>query len=101
MKQLTGILLIAISAASFGTLAIFGRFLYAEGMDIFTVLFLRFGLAALSMAIILVVCGETLPRGKILLQLMGMGGGLILVAVVLLTRGELEKKPSIEAPLVE
>jgi hypothetical protein len=37
MKQLTGILLIVISAASFGTLAIFGRFLYADGMDIFTV----------------------------------------------------------------
>lgn len=38
MKQLTGILLIAISAASFGTLAIFGRFLYADGLDTFTML---------------------------------------------------------------
>ena len=42
MKRITGILLIAISAASFGTLAIFGRYAYAAGMDIFTVLFLRF-----------------------------------------------------------
>ena len=73
MKQLTGILLIAISAASFGTLAIFGRFLYADGLDTFTILFLRFGLAALVMAIILLVRREKFPRGKILLQLVGMG----------------------------
>lgn len=73
MKQLTGILLIAISAASFGTLAIFGRFLYAAGMDTFTMLFLRFGIAAILMTIILVVRKEKFPRGKILWQLVGMG----------------------------
>src|SRR5215212_8853820 len=73
MKQLTGILLIAVSAASFGTLAIFGRFLYADGLDIFTMLILRFGFAALFMTILLVARRETLPRGKILLQLIGMG----------------------------
>ena len=55
MKQFTGILLIAISAASFGMLAIFERFVYADGMDIFTVLFLHFGLAALLMLVILLL----------------------------------------------
>src|SRR5690349_2038827 len=73
MKQLTGILLIAISAASFGTLAIFGRFLYADGLDTFTMLFLRFGLAALLMLVILLVRKEPFPGGKILLKLIGMG----------------------------
>lgn len=73
MKQLTGIFLIAISAASFGTLAIFGRFLYADGLDTFTILFLRFGLAGVLMAIILLVRREKFPGGKILLQLIGMG----------------------------
>ena len=73
MKQLTGILLIAVSAASFGTLAIFGRFLYGDGLDTFTMLFLRFGLAAMLMLIILIMRGEEIPRGKILLQLIGMG----------------------------
>ena len=73
MKQLTGILLIAISAASFGTLAIFGRFLYADGLDTFTMLFLRFGLAALLMLVIVLVRKEPFPGGKILLQLIGMG----------------------------
>lgn len=73
MKQLTGILLIAISAASFGTLAIFGRFLYADGVDTFTMLFLRFGIAASFMMLILLARGEKLPGRKILLQLIGMG----------------------------
>jgi drug/metabolite transporter (DMT)-like permease len=73
MKQFTGILLIAISAASFGTLAIFGRFLYADGLDTFTMLFLRFGFAAVLMAIILFLRREKFPSGKILLQLIGMG----------------------------
>lgn len=73
MQRLTGILLIAISAASFGTLAIFGRYAYAAGMDTFTVLFLRFSIAAVLMAILLVIRRESLPRGRILGQLIGMG----------------------------
>ena len=73
MKQITGILLIAISAAFFGTLAIFGRILYAEGVDTFTMLFLRFGIAACLMMILLLLRRESLPRGIILLQLIGMG----------------------------
>jgi drug/metabolite transporter (DMT)-like permease len=73
MKQITGILLIAISAAFFGTLAIFGKFLYAEGVDTFTMLFLRFGVAACVMMLLLFLRKESFPRGKILLQLVGMG----------------------------
>jgi drug/metabolite transporter (DMT)-like permease len=73
MKRLTGILLIAISAASFGTLAIFGRFAYADGMDTFTLLFLRFTISAAIMTFILLLRKEPFPRGQILLQLIGMG----------------------------
>jgi len=73
MKRITGILLIAISSASFGTLAIFGRYAYADGMDIFTVLFLRFTISASIMTIILLLRKEPFPRGRILLQLIGMG----------------------------
>ncbi len=73
MKRLTGILLIAISAASFGTLAIFGRYAYAANMDTFTVLFLRFSIAAVLMAIMLIIRRESLPRGRVLGQLIGMG----------------------------
>jgi drug/metabolite transporter (DMT)-like permease len=73
MKRLTGILLITISAASFGTLAIFGRLIYADGVDTFTMLFLRFGFAAILMTVILLARRERFPRRKILLTLIGMG----------------------------
>ena len=73
MKHFTGILLIAISAASFGTLAIFSKFLYEDGLDIFNILFLRFGIAAFLMLVIQLARREKFPRGKILLQLMCMG----------------------------
>jgi drug/metabolite transporter (DMT)-like permease len=73
MNKLIGILFIAISAASFGTLAIFGHYAYDDGMDIFTVLFLRFGLSAVFMTVILILRREPFPRGRILAQLMGMG----------------------------
>jgi len=73
MKRLIGILLIAISAASFGTLAIFGHYVYADGMDIFTVLFLRFGISASFMTVILFLRKEKFPQGRILWQLVGMG----------------------------
>ena len=73
MKRLTGILLIVLSAASFGTLAIFGRYAYAAGMDTFTVLFLRFSIAAVLMSVLLAARRESLPRGQVLIQLIGMG----------------------------
>jgi len=73
MKRIFGIILIAASAASFGTLAIFGRYAYADGMDIFTLLFMRFGVAAVVMTVVLLLRREVLPSGRILAQLIGMG----------------------------
>jgi len=73
MKRLIGILLIAVSAASFGTLAIFGRYAYADEMDTFTVLFIRFGSSAVFMILILLLRKEHFPSRRILMQLIGMG----------------------------
>ena len=73
MKKLIGILLIAISAASFGTLAIFGRYAYEDGMNIFTVLFIRFGSSAIFMTLLLILRKERFPRGWLLATLVGMG----------------------------
>ncbi len=73
MKKLIGILLIAISAASFGTLAIFGHYVYEDGMDTFTVLFIRFGISAVFMTVILLLRKEHFPSRRILGQLVGMG----------------------------
>lgn len=74
MRRLTGILFIAISAASFGTLAIFGRYAYTEDIDTFTLLFLRFGISASFMIVMLILRKEAFPRGRVLAQLIGMGG---------------------------
>jgi drug/metabolite transporter (DMT)-like permease len=43
-------------------------------MDIFTLLFLRFGIAAALMTLILLMRKEPFPGGRFLLQLIGMGG---------------------------
>lgn len=73
MDRVVGIVLVAVSAAAFGTLAIFGRYAYADGMDALTILFLRFSLAAILMLALLLVRRERLPRGSVLLRLIGMG----------------------------
>lgn len=73
IDRLVGITLAVISAACFGTLGIFGRFAYQDGMDANTMLFLRFSMAAIIMAVLLVLRKEPLPRGGVLLRLIGMG----------------------------
>jgi len=74
MNRWLGIGLITISAASFGTLAIIGRYAYAAGLDVITLLFLRFGFSAAFMLTFLALRKETLPERHTLLQLAGMGG---------------------------
>jgi drug/metabolite transporter (DMT)-like permease len=66
-------LLVALSAAAFGTLAIFGGQAYAAGLDTFTILFLRFGLAALLLVALMAIRREPFPRGSVLARLAGMG----------------------------
>lgn len=72
-NRLAGIILIIISAASFGTLGILGRYAYAEGMDTLSLMSLRFTLAALVLSILVIIRREPLPRGPTLLRLIGMG----------------------------
>ncbi len=73
MQRLTGLILIIISAVTFGTLGILGRYAYAAGMDTFTILFLRFSLSAVVMAGWLGMRRAALPRGGLLWKLVGMG----------------------------
>ncbi len=73
MNRFVGVALIVISAAAFSTLAILGRYAYAEGMNTSTILFLRFSLSAGLLLVLLALRGELLPRGLTLAQLVGMG----------------------------
>jgi len=73
MNRLVGIILVAISAAAFGTLGILGRYAYAEGMDALTIMCLRFSLSALVLLAMLAARREPLPRGRSSILLIGMG----------------------------
>jgi drug/metabolite transporter (DMT)-like permease len=73
VDRIFGILLVVISAASFGTLPIFTLYAYAAGMDALTILFFRFTLASAVMVGLLIARREPLPRGILLFQPMGMG----------------------------
>jgi len=74
MDRLIGVLLIAVSALSFGTMAIFARLAYEAGSNPVTVLFLRFTIAAIFMVAIMTAKGMAFPRGRTLITLLCMGG---------------------------
>ncbi|HEV2579993.1 MAG TPA: DMT family transporter, partial [Ktedonobacteraceae bacterium] len=68
-----GILFMIISAASFGVMPVFARLSYASGADPLTVLFLRFGIAAVVMLGILRLSKTPFPRGLVLIELILLG----------------------------
>jgi drug/metabolite transporter (DMT)-like permease len=74
MRYLIGIFLILISGSAFGTLAIFARLAYQDGVTPITLLFLRFGIASLGMLFIMCLRGIPIPQGWVLLGLALMGG---------------------------
>ncbi|MBW3619756.1 MAG: DMT family transporter [Actinobacteria bacterium] len=69
-----GVLLIVVSATAFGALPIFARLAYAGGGDVTAVLFLRFAIAAVAMAAVLVVRRRPWPRPRLFVALLLMGG---------------------------
>lgn len=69
-----GALLIAVSAVAFGAMAIFGKLAYAEGIRLDTLLFLRFTIAGLVMAGLMLAMRTAWPRGRALAGLVLMGG---------------------------
>jgi len=74
MHYLIGVFLILVSGSSFGTLAIFARLAYEDGVTPITLLFLRFGIASLCM---ILSCGLGVFRylaDGFLLGLAFMGG---------------------------
>ena len=69
INRLIGVALAVISAACFGTLGILGRFAYQDGMDAYTILFLRFTFAGVIMAAWLRIRRGPHPRGANLMRL--------------------------------
>src|SRR5712691_3492120 len=73
MQRRIGVLLIIVSAASFGTLPIFTRLAYRAGAEPVTLLALRFALASIVMVAIIAARKIPFPRGRTLLGLVLMG----------------------------
>lgn len=68
-----GQLLCIASALCFGAMAILGRFAAASGVDVATLLLLRFTIAGAVLWVLLAVRRERLPAGRDLAVLVGMG----------------------------
>lgn len=68
-----GLALIIASAVCFGATPIFGRFAYDAGADTFTLLFLRFAIAAMCLVAACAVRRVALPGGRLLLALVLLG----------------------------
>jgi drug/metabolite transporter (DMT)-like permease len=74
MKKLYGVLLVVVSAAAFGAMAVLAPVAYHAGTNPITLLFLRFTIAGLAMTILMIVRKKEFPRGRLLLSLVLMGG---------------------------
>lgn len=63
-KNLTGIILVAISAACYGFMPIFAKIAYAAGTSTYTLLLLRFSIASALMFAIMGIKKIPMPTGK-------------------------------------
>ena len=72
-RDAAGILYILASAVCFATMPIFARFSYAAGVDVATLLMLRFSIAAGCLWCLFAWKGLSLPRGGRLALLVAMG----------------------------
>lgn len=73
-SRFVGALCVSLSAAAFGSMAIFARQAYAGGADVVAVLLLRFAIAAVLMVGLMFASGRRWPRGRNLALLLAMGG---------------------------
>lgn len=84
--QLFGILLVIISATSFGAMPIFAHFAYAAGVTPLTALFFRFAIAAACLCTYLAVRKVPLPQPRNLRTLILVGGvGFVLQSLSFFT----------------
>ncbi|GAA5785353.1 DMT family transporter [Chitiniphilus shinanonensis] len=73
-RRASGILLILLSAVAFGLMPIFGTWALRSGVDTQGLLIIRFSLAAVVMAAIMLWRRARWPRGRVLAGLAAMGG---------------------------
>jgi drug/metabolite transporter (DMT)-like permease len=69
-----GLAFVALSAASFGAMAIFARAAFASGANVNGILITRFAIAGIALAVLMLVLRRPWPRGRPLAFAIGMGG---------------------------
>ncbi|XXF78370.1 DMT family transporter [Myxococcaceae bacterium GXIMD 01537] len=85
-RRTTGFLLMIVSGACFGALGLFGRLAYAAGVDVPTLLLLRFGLAGAVLGAVMLLRRQRPPRGRVLVSLVLLGAvGYVSEALVYFT----------------
>lgn len=84
-ERLTGVVLVAVSAAAFGALGVLARVAYNSGAEPVAVLMLRFTLAAAVFAGLRLARPAPRPRGRALAGLMAMGVGYFLQSLSFFT----------------
>jgi drug/metabolite transporter (DMT)-like permease len=72
-RRWQGVLWIILSAAGFGAMAIFAKLAYRDGVTLATMLFLRFAIAGLLLAVWGIARRMRWPRGRDLAWLLAMG----------------------------
>lgn len=72
-KNLTGIILVAISAACYGFMPIFAKLAYAAGTSTYTLLFLRFFIASVFMFVIMGIKKIPMPSAKEIVTFLLLG----------------------------
>jgi drug/metabolite transporter (DMT)-like permease len=73
-RALLGVLLCAGSAAGFGAMGIFGKLAYEAGVGVMALLVVRFVLATMILGAIQGVRRPALPRGRMLVAALALGG---------------------------
>lgn len=73
-RRALGIALAVVSATSFGVMPVLTKVVYDDGADPIGVLAVRFAIAAAVLLVLAGLRGEVLPRGRVLGQLVALGG---------------------------
>jgi drug/metabolite transporter (DMT)-like permease len=73
-RRLVGVLLVALSAASFGVMPILTKIAYRDGSSTLGVLSVRFAVAGAVLLVLAALAKQRLPRGRKLLAVAALGG---------------------------
>jgi hypothetical protein len=92
VNRFLGILLVLVLAAAFGSLAIFGRYAYAAGLDTATLLFLRFSLSAALTA--------NLQGGQWVGVILAINGAVICAVYIVVGAGVMQQVSAVQSSTI-